>query len=87
VIRPVLLDPNRATIAELQALPGIGPARARAIVLHRVRHGWFRDLDALAAVDGIGPVTLAGLRPYLAPPAAPAAPAAADAGPESGHGG
>lgn len=70
-IQPIRIDPNRATLAELQALPGIGPARARAIVLHRLRHGWFRRLDELTAVDGLGGVTLEELRPFLRDPAGP----------------
>src|SRR5689334_4131789 len=49
------LDLNRASVAELMALPGVGRVRAEAIVLHRVRHGPFRALAELAAVDGIGP--------------------------------
>lgn len=70
-VRSHRVDLNRAPIAELQTLPGIGPARAQAIVLHRLRHGWFRCLEDLTAVDGIGPATLAELLPFLADPAAP----------------
>ncbi len=58
------VDINLASVAELAALPGIGPVRARAIVLHRVRHGWFERVDDLAGVDGIGPETVAVLRPF-----------------------
>lgn len=61
---PVRIDVNRATVGELQALPGIGPSRAEAIVLHRVRHGPFLDLDALGRVDGIGADTLEALRAF-----------------------
>jgi competence protein ComEA len=61
----VVVDCNRASIQELATLPGIGPARARAIVLHRVRHGPFRDPSELGAVDGIGPDTLAELAPHV----------------------
>jgi len=59
---PTVIDINRASVAELQALPGIGPARAEAIVLHRVRHGSFSDIDGLLLVDGIGDDTVASLR-------------------------
>lgn len=62
--RPVVIDVNRATVGELQALPGIGPSRAEAIVLHRVRHGPFQDLDALGRVDGIGGETVEELRRF-----------------------
>lgn len=61
---PVVIDVNRATVGELQALPGIGQSRAEAIVLHRVRHGPFLDVDALGRVDGIGIDTVAALRPF-----------------------
>ena len=67
VARAQRVDLNRASVPELSTLPGIGRGRARAIVLHRVRHGPFRALDDLGKVDGIGATTLAGLRPYLAP--------------------
>ena len=47
---------------ELDALPGIGPATAAAIVDHRRRNGPFRTLDDLDAVNGIGPARIAALR-------------------------
>ena len=53
---------NRASVPELEALPGIGPARARAIVAYRELHGPFATLEALAQVRGIGPRLLARLR-------------------------
>jgi competence protein ComEA len=62
--KPVVIDINRATVGELQALPGIGPTRAEAIVLHRVRHGPFPDLEALGLVDGIGGDTVDALRRF-----------------------
>jgi predicted DNA-binding helix-hairpin-helix protein len=48
------LDLNREDVRELEALPGIGPGRARAIVAGRP-HCALADLDR---VPGIGPVTL-----------------------------
>lgn len=62
---PVRLDCNRATLAELATLPGIGPGRAAAVVLHRVRFGPFRRAEDLGRVDGIGPQTLAELLPFV----------------------
>jgi competence ComEA-like helix-hairpin-helix protein len=53
---------NRASALELEALPGIGPAKARAIVAYRELHGPFATLEALAQVRGIGPAVLARLR-------------------------
>lgn len=58
------IDVNRAGVGELQALPGIGPVRAEAIVLHRVRHGTFRQIEELAEVDGLGLETVAVLKPF-----------------------
>lgn len=60
----VCIDLNRASVGELQALPGIGPSRAEAIVLHRVRHGPFHEVGDLRRVDGIGEDTIAQLRPF-----------------------
>lgn len=63
--QPVSVNINTATAAELEAVPGIGPSTARAIVEHRSKHGAFRQVDDLTAVSGIGPKTLEKLRPYL----------------------
>ncbi|GGD71772.1 ComEA family DNA-binding protein [Paenibacillus nasutitermitis] len=49
---------NRATAAELDALPGIGEAKARAIVADREKNGPFRSVDDLLRVKGIGPKLL-----------------------------
>src|SRR5262245_36174918 len=48
------LDLNRATVEELDRLPGIGPVLARRIVEHRERHGRFGSVDELLGVPGIG---------------------------------
>ena len=66
------VDINRAGIAELRVLPGIGPARAEAIVLERVRRGPFGAIGDLARVEGLGPETLAELAPWLRFDTAPA---------------
>lgn len=56
------VDLNRATVAELEALPGVGPSTAQAIVDDRDRHGPFAAIDELDRVPGIGPAKLAALR-------------------------
>ncbi|MCS7216409.1 MAG: helix-hairpin-helix domain-containing protein [Candidatus Bipolaricaulota bacterium] len=55
------LDLNRATAAELERLPGIGPVLARRIVEWRETYGPFRSVQDLLKVPGIGPKTLEGL--------------------------
>ena len=49
------LDLNRATEADLDALPGIGPSKAKAIIAHRDKIGGFRRVEQLLDVKGIGP--------------------------------
>lgn len=59
--RPV--DLNRADAAELQRLPGIGPALARRVLEERRRLGGrFRSAGELLEVRGIGPATLERIR-------------------------
>jgi len=74
-IRPLRLelDLNTALPEELSILPGLGPALAGRIVEHRAAHGPFVSLDGLLDVPGIGPTTLAGLRPHLRVVATPEA--------------
>jgi len=62
---PQRIDPNAASRAEWDRLPGIGPATAIAIVSHRRSQGPFRGPEDLLAVRGIGPRTLERLEPYL----------------------
>lgn len=57
-----LVNINTATAAELERLPGIGPALAARIVQYRQEHGPFRTVDALLLVSGIGPATLEKIR-------------------------
>lgn len=53
---------NSASAAELEALPGVGPATAAAIVQDRDENGPFASVDDLDRVAGIGPAKLAALR-------------------------
>lgn len=69
-----LLNINQATAAQLEALPGIGPKRARTIVASRnARGGKFTTLEEIEAIDGIGTLTLNQIRGrvYLGPPHPP----------------
>ena len=57
-----LLDLNAATQAQLEELPGIGPALAGAILAERDRRGGFRSVNELREVRGIGEARFADLR-------------------------
>ena len=61
-LRAEPVDLNTATAEELDALPGVGPATAAAIIDHRQRNGPFRSVDELRDVRGIGDAKLAQLR-------------------------
>ncbi len=58
----ITVDPNRAGVVALAALPGISGLRAEAIVADRERNGPFSSCADLVRVPGIGPATLAALR-------------------------
>ena len=62
---PAPTNVNTASAAELQRLPGIGPALAGRIVEHRRAQGRFRTAEQLADVKGIGDKTLEKLRPWV----------------------
>ena len=49
------VDLNSATVADLDALPGIGPVLAQRIVDHRDANGRFTTVEQLDDVPGIGP--------------------------------
>ncbi|MFB9158061.1 ComEA family DNA-binding protein [Chromobacterium violaceum] len=53
---------NTATPQQLEALKGIGPAKAKAIVDYRTKNGPFKTVDDLKKVSGIGDKTLESLR-------------------------
>ena len=59
-----IVNINTATAEELQALPGVGEARAHAIVEMRESRGGFASIDDLLAVKGIGRTGLERLRPH-----------------------
>jgi competence protein ComEA len=59
------LDVNVATAGELEAIPGVGPSMARAILQARAARGRFASFDDIDDIDGVGPKTLEKLRPYI----------------------
>lgn len=62
---PSRLDLNRATVEQLQALPGIGAVLAQRIVERRRARGSFRTVDELREVKGIGVKKLKQLQPLV----------------------
>lgn len=64
--KPVVpVDLNSATLEQLDALPGVGPVTAAAIVAWRSANGRFTAVDQLGEIDGIGPARLEKLRPLV----------------------
>jgi competence protein ComEA len=59
------LNVNTASIAELEALPGIGPVLAERITTYRTEHGPFTSVDQLMDVEGISTATLEELLPFI----------------------
>lgn len=68
----IQIDVNAANHADLQMLPGIGPALADRIITDRDTRGPFDDATDLTRVRGVGDRTVLNLEPYLAFGAAPA---------------
>jgi competence protein ComEA len=60
-----LIDLNTATSAQLETLPGIGPALAGAIITERDRRGGFRSVNELREVRGIGEKRFGDLRDHV----------------------
>jgi competence protein ComEA len=59
------VDLNAATPEQLDALPGVGPATAAAIVTHRQEIGRYTSVEELLDVRGIGPAKLEAMRPLV----------------------
>lgn len=67
---------NTASEAELDALPGIGAAKAKAIVEYRKAHGDFKTVDDLKNVKGVGDKVFAKLKDQISVSGATTMPAA-----------
>jgi competence protein ComEA len=50
----VKINVNKATAKELLKVQGMNPAKARAIVTYRKKHGEFKSLDDLVKVKSLG---------------------------------
>ena len=60
-----LVDLNTADAETLQTLPGIGPAKAAAIIAYREEHGPFRIVEDITNVSGIGEGILSQIIDYI----------------------
>lgn len=56
---------NTATVDELNAVKGIGPSKAKAIVDYRDKNGPFKSVDDLKEIKGFGDKSIAKLRGEL----------------------
>ena len=87
-----LININTATSEEMQALSGIGEAKAAAIIAYREEHGAFNDISEIMNVSGIGEKIFESIRDRIttgegnatqstasqSPVSEPSAPTAAD---------
>jgi len=65
IIKLLCCNLNTASSAELQLVPGIGPATAEKILQTRKSYGAFKDVNDLLAIRGIGQKRLDKMRKYL----------------------
>ena len=59
------LDINRATIAQLDTLPGIGPVTAQRIIDYRTKAGRINAVDELTKISGLGGVKFEEIKALL----------------------
>jgi competence protein ComEA len=60
-----MVNLNTATVAQLEALPGIGRATAERIVEYRQKNGAFKKAEELMNVRGIGEKSFLTLKPLV----------------------
>lgn len=56
---------NKASAANLETIPGIGPSTAQHIVADRAQHGKFKRLEDLMRVKGIGKKKFEKIKPHI----------------------
>ena len=64
-VRETQLDLNRATVAEFERLPGVGPVLARRMAAYRTSVGRFQTVEDLRSVKGLGRKKLDRLKPLV----------------------
>lgn len=60
-----LIDINKASLENLCTIPGIGEARAGAIIDYREKNGPFKDIEELKNISGIKDATFEKIKPYV----------------------
>ena len=60
-----LIDINKADLKELCSIPGIGEARAAAIIEYRESSGGFKEIEELKNISGIKDATFNRIKPYV----------------------
>jgi competence protein ComEA len=63
--RKATVNLNTATAAELETLPGIGPATADKILKHRRENGGFNEIEELMQISGIKEAKFNEIKPYV----------------------
>jgi competence protein ComEA len=63
--QPAALNLNTATKADLEKLPGVGPAMAQRILDYRQKNGSFKKAEELMNVQGIGEKSFLKLKPLV----------------------
>ena len=62
---PQKININRAEAWLLEAIPGIGPTKSKAIIDYREKNGFFRSVDELIKVEGISAKLLEQIKPFI----------------------
>lgn len=63
--RAAKISINKASAANLETIPGIGPSTAQHIVADRAQHGKFKRLEDLMRVKGIGKKKFEKIKPHI----------------------
>lgn len=56
---------NTSNSEELQQIPGVGPAKANAIIEYRSKDGLFKKIEDIKNISGIGEKTFEKLKNYI----------------------